>query len=242
MDGLLALTHFVAFQLLRTPRSLLLYRDEASRAMKEEILAFAGDKERCHAAMREEHDSEEACELARRSVLAGGWHVESDEFTGLHGMVHQVAKIRLWLTLMDWAACSSNGDYKLMTSDNPVTMWAERVGPGCQGLEVGWMFGNPALVLSFPVTPRLALVATHTRFSLAAISPGDLSGAHPEMGDWEPRFGRMAATDEFLKKLNQVTVANAAQYVFCSERDAKVHEFLRGTSPHPSHATPSNRK
>ena len=67
LEGFMALTHFLAFQLLRTPRSLQLNRDAASRATKDEILALGANRAQFHAAMRGEYESDEACEASRRS-------------------------------------------------------------------------------------------------------------------------------------------------------------------------------
>jgi Protein of unknown function (DUF4238) len=225
IDQRMAVARFIAMQLLRTPRSLQLHRDAFARVMKDEVLTLAADKERFHAAMGD-NDSNEACEAARQSLVTGGWHLEADGFTGLHGMMHGGPKIALWVTLMNWKAYTSDGTYLVMTSDNPVTLWAERAVAGQVGTEVGLGFADPAMRLSFPVTPFVSLVAEHTLFSLTAIHAEDLDGMHDRMRGWQPQLRYQGATPNRLKVLNHATVANADRYVFHCERDAKVDRFL----------------
>jgi hypothetical protein len=222
----MAVARFIAFQLLRTPRSLQLHRDLFARSMKDELLVLASSKDRFHTAFRNRYDSEEACEAARLSLLTGGWHFEADAFASLHSMVHGFADIALWVTLMSWTGYVGDGVYRLVTSDNPVTLWAERVVGGQVGKEVGLGFADPGMRLSFPVTPLVALVAEHTPFSLAAIDAEDLDGMHDRMRSWQPQFRYENATSIRMKVLNHATVTNADRYVFHCERDAKVERFL----------------
>jgi len=226
IDQRLALARFIAFQLLRTPRSLQLHRDASARFTKDEVLALASDRERFHAAMGDKYDSEEVCEVARHSLIDGGWHIEADAFTGLHGMLHTFQALTWWVTLMDWIAYISDGTYRLMTSDNPVTLWTERDIAGQVGIEVGLGFADPAMRLSFPVTPLVSLVAEHTPFSLVAINAEGLDGVHQRMRGWHPQFRYQSATPNRIKVLNLATVTNTDRYVFHCERDAKVDRFL----------------
>ncbi len=222
LDQFLALMHFVAWQLVRTPRWFQVSRDSMSRATKAEIIALAKDKDRYYAAMRGEFNSDDECEEGRLSVLAGGWHVESDDFTGLSMAVGEVPDLRLCLTLMNWTAFSNEGACRLMTSDNPVVTWADR----CKGLEVGVAFGDPTMQLFFPLTPCNGLMATHTPFSLATAKLGGPDPNYPGLDDWQPRFRHGVATELLIEKLNLVTAANSDRYVYCSERTDSVDRFL----------------
>src|SRR5438309_7017596 len=70
IDQRLAVARFVAFQLIRTPRSLQLQQDEFAHHMKDEVLSVAADRQRFHSAMRKQYDSDQACEAARVSLLS----------------------------------------------------------------------------------------------------------------------------------------------------------------------------
>lgn len=197
-----------------------------SRATKEELVKLAKDKDHHYAAMRAEFSSDEECEKARLSVLAGGWHIESDDFTGLSMAVSAAPGLRRCLTLMNWTAFSNEGACRLMTSDNPVVTWAERIEGERKGLEVAVGFGDPAMQLFFPLTPCNGLMATHTALSLAATKPGGLDRNYPGLDDWQPRFRHRLAAESLIEKLNLVTAANSDRYVYCSERSDGMDRFL----------------
>jgi Protein of unknown function (DUF4238) len=108
IDKRLAVARFIAFQLIRTPRSLQLHRDEFAHHMKDEVLSVAADPHRFHSAMRKHYDSDQACEAVRVSLLSGGWHFEADPFTGLHVMMNTIPDIWLCVCLMRWTLYGSD--------------------------------------------------------------------------------------------------------------------------------------
>jgi hypothetical protein len=123
IDQRIAISHFMAFQLSRTPRALQLHRDEYAHLMKRWVLALAKDPQQFYKSIRQ-HKSDEECEAERQAVLSGDWHFEVDAFTGLHAMMSGAAELSQWLLLMQWTLYISDGTYRFITSDNPVSMWA----------------------------------------------------------------------------------------------------------------------
>jgi Protein of unknown function (DUF4238) len=227
LDERIAISHFVAFQLARTPRALQLHRDEFAYLMRQEALAFAADARRFHDAMRQHHQSDEECEAGRQAMLSGNWYYEAESFTGLHAMMSGAADLSYRLLLMNWTLHNSDGRYRFLTSDNPVTTWAARVREGQLGTEIGVGFADRDIVISLPITPLLSLVARHSSHSLLSagtISDPDRRGAG--LDGWRPQLQMLAATPQQIKILNHACVMNADRYIFNGERDSRVEKFL----------------
>ncbi len=226
VDERVAVARFMAFQMLRTPRSLQLGRDQMAQTMKEEVLALASDPDRFREVMGAELGSREECQSARVGLLSDGFHFEADHFTGLHAMMNVAAPLWLWLILMDWTVYVSDGTYQFLTSDNPVAAWAERVVDGEVGTEVGVALVDSNLRLSFPITPLLSLVGIHSRCSLTAMQADKVEQVQSHLRSWRPQLRYTETPPNRIKCLNHATVVNADRYVFCGERDSRVERFL----------------
>jgi Protein of unknown function (DUF4238) len=227
LDERIAISHFVAFQVSRTPRALQLQRDEFAHFMKQEALAFASDARQFHDAMRQHHQSDEECEAGRQAMLSGGWHYEADPFTGLHAMMSGALELSQWILLMDWTLYSSDGRYCFLTSDNPVTMWATRVREGQLGTEIGVGFAEPDVTISLPITPLLSLVARHSSHSLLAVeTTDDPDRRRLAFRGWRPLLQTLPARPSNIKILNHASVMNTDRYIFNGEHDNRIERFL----------------
>ncbi len=120
---------------------------------------------------------------------------------------------------MTWTLCENHATLPLLTSDNPAVPWADRG----EGAELGTGFGDPALQVLLPLTPRLCLIFAHNAVSLQTVR-SDPPDANPQFSDRHQlviRTGQLGI-DEAVR-LNQITVANAERYVY----DEKVLLFLK---------------
>jgi hypothetical protein len=80
-------------------------------------------------------------------------------------MVRQAPFLEKWLSGMSWRVCTNRSTLPLLTSDNPVVMWADRG----EGAELGVGFQEPALSILFPLTPKIRLTGVQTEDSLKAV-------------------------------------------------------------------------
>lgn len=137
-------------------------------------------------------------------------------------MVHQAPILEKWLCGMTWILCWNRSTLPLLTSDNPVVMWADR----CEGAELGVGFQEPALRILFPLTPKMCLTAVQTDTSLKAVLDG-LPESEPQFSDFYPlRVDSGWLGIDQAVMLNQVTVSNAERYVYANSSDEKVRLFL----------------
>jgi hypothetical protein len=227
LDERRAISNFVSFQLSRTPRALQLQRDEFAHSMKRKALALAADPQQFHAAMRQDHESDEECEAGRQAMLSGNWHYESDPFTGLHAMMSGVADLSQWVLLMHWTLYSSDGSYCFLTSDNPATMWATRYHNGHLARETGVGFADRDVTISLPISPSLCLVARHTTQSFRALeATNDVDRHTLGLRGWRPQLQMLPAKTNQIKILNHACVINADRYIFHGERDRRIEAFL----------------
>jgi Protein of unknown function (DUF4238) len=227
LDERIAISHFVAFQLSRTPRALQIHRDEFAHLMKQEVLAFAANAQQFHDAMRQHHQSAEECEADRQAILVGKWHYEADPFTGLHAMMNGAAELSQWVLFMHWTFHRSDGGYRYLTSDNPVTTSAIRMHEHQLGTETGVGFANPDVTLSLPITPLVSLVAHHSPHSLLAVkTTNDPDRRRSGCRGWRPLLKTLPATPDQVTIMNHATAMNADRYMFAGERDSRIEKFL----------------
>ncbi len=124
---------------------------------------------------------------------------------------------------MNWIICRNYSSLPLLTSDNPVVMWADRG----EGAEIGVGFHDPKLQILFPLTPHLCMMCLQTPDSLESALQ-DRSSGTPQINDIHPlKIARGGLGIEGTKKLNQITVSNAERYVYGHSNDEKVLLFLR---------------
>lgn len=138
-------------------------------------------------------------------------------------MVHQAPFLEKWLCGMTWILCWNRSTLPLLTSDNPVVMWADRG----ESAELGVGFLEPALRILFPLTPNMCLNAVQTETSLKAVLD-DRAEANPQFSDFYPlRVDTCALGINEAVMLNQVMVSNAARYVYSNNNDDNVRLFLK---------------
>jgi Protein of unknown function (DUF4238) len=138
-------------------------------------------------------------------------------------MVHQAPFLEKWLCGMKWVLCWNQSTLPLLTSDNPVVMWADRG----EGSELGVGFQEPELGILFPLTPEVCLRAEQTPASLKAVLDDHLD-SKPQFTDFYP----LSIDTGWLgidqaATMNQLTVSNAERYVYANSDDENVRLFLR---------------
>ena len=174
------LSRFMAFQLLRTPRSFQIFRD--------------------------------ACALNDVNVGPN----DPQRLT-----VYMAPQIENWICQMSWYVSSNVTSLPFLTSDNPVTAYAET------GLiaEVGVGFSNPALRVIFPLSPRICLVMEHTPASLFCVT-SDSSEREPSfMHEFELLIHSAELTLLDVIRLNQVT--NAEKYAYTNGENERIRLFMK---------------
>lgn len=140
-------------------------------------------------------------------------------------MVHIAPFLEKWICGMVWILCRNKSTFPLVTSDNPVVMWADHGG----GAELGVGFENPALRILFPLTPRICLVAAQTDASLKSVLD-DVPGSNPRFTDFHPlRIDSGLLGIEMAVRMNQLTVSYAERYVYANSSQENVLLFIRET-------------
>jgi hypothetical protein len=137
-------------------------------------------------------------------------------------MVYQAPFLEKWLYGMPWILCWNGSTLPLLTSDNPLVMWADRG----EGAELGVGFQEPALRILFPLTPKICLTALQTETSLRAVVD-DVPESNPRFSDFYAlrlHSGWLGIDQAVM--LNQVVVSNAEQYVYANSNDEKVRLLL----------------
>ncbi len=137
-------------------------------------------------------------------------------------MVYMAPFLEKWCCGMKWIVCWNLSTLPLLTSDNPVVMWADRG----DGADLGVGFLDPALRMLFPLTPNICLTAAQTQTSLKTVQD-DTPESTPQFSDSYPlRVGRGSLGIDEAVMLNQVMVSNAERYVYANSNDEKVRLFL----------------
>lgn len=181
------LSRFIAFQLLRTPRSFQIHRDAGAMA---------------------------AMEIGRNDPQIA--------------MVYMAPKIENWICQMRWLLFSNPTDVPFLSSDNPVTTWADR-GLGAEG---GVGFSDPALRVLFPLSPRTCLAIVQTTEALKSIMADtpENEGNFAQEYELSIRAADLSLLD--VIQHNQVTVSNADKYAYASWNDERLRRFMQDQFTH----------
>ena len=178
------LSRFMAFQLLRTPRSFQLIRDACAS---------------------------EAGELGRNDPQLI--------------MATLAPKFENYICQMDWLLLSNRSDFAFVTSDNPVTMWANR-GTCFEG---GVGFCDPDLLVLLPLSPKLCLATVQTPALLASVMKDFASGGEDEGSFLKEYDLSVVCADlmvEGVVRHNKVTVANADRYAYACCNEDRLKAFM----------------
>ena len=176
------LSRFIAFQLVRTPRSFQMHRDACARA---------------------------GLKVGRNDPQLG--------------MVYMAPIIENWICQLKWFILWNRTDFAFLTSDNPVTTWADRGS----AFETGVGFVDPALRVLFPLSPKICVATVQTRASWEAIT-----GESPEReGSFTEKFElsiqSAALTVDGVIRHNQVTTSNAEKYAYATRNEDRLQLFMR---------------
>jgi hypothetical protein len=138
-------------------------------------------------------------------------------------MIWMAPKIENWICQLEWLVLSNSTTFPFLTSDNPVTPWADRGG----GFEAGVGFHDPSFRLFFPLTPTLAIAALQTSVSLKGISgdPPQRPGSFRDLFDLSIQKGVLTAEGVWIH--NRVTIAFAENYVYANGNDDRLRLFLK---------------
>jgi hypothetical protein len=137
-------------------------------------------------------------------------------------MVYLAPKIENWLCRMSWLVFSNKTDFPFLTSDNPVTTWADR-GSGAEG---GVGFSDPALRVLFPLSPRTCLAIIQTNEALQAIAADQPENEGGFTREYELSIRAADLTLLDVVRHNQVTVSNADRYCYASCNDQRLRRFM----------------
>jgi hypothetical protein len=137
-------------------------------------------------------------------------------------MAYMAPKIENWLCQMSWHVFSNPTDFPFLSSDNPVTTWADR-GPGAEG---GVGFSDPALRVLFPLRPRTCLAIIQTTEALKSITADtpEKEGSFTRGYELSIRAADLSLLG--VVRHNQVTVSNADKYCYASCNDERLHRFM----------------
>jgi hypothetical protein len=125
-------------------------------------------------------------------------------------MARQAPFNEKWICGMTWTLCWNRSSLPLLTSDNPVVMWADRGG----GAELGVGFRDATLEILFPLTPSLCLMLEHTVASHKLVVD-DVPESTPEFSAHYPLRIHTGWLDiDQAARVNQITVSNAERYVY----------------------------
>jgi hypothetical protein len=141
-------------------------------------------------------------------------------------MASLAPKFENYICRMDWLLLWNRSDFAFVTSDNPVTMWANR-GTWFEG---GVGFNDPGLHVLFPLSPKLSLAAVQTPASLATVMKDFVDGWEEEGSFLQEYDLSVMSADlevEGVVMHNQVTVSNAENYVYTSCNEDRLQAFMR---------------
>ena len=137
-------------------------------------------------------------------------------------MVHSAPFLEKWLCGMEWLLDWNRSTLPLLTSDNPVVMWADRG----EGAELGVGFQDAKLRMLFLLTPGICITAVQTEASLKCVHD-DVPVSLPKDDDFYPIcINPNSLGIEQAVKLNQVAVSNAEKYVYGNSKQEEVLFFL----------------
>ena len=137
-------------------------------------------------------------------------------------MAYIAPKIENWICQLSWLVLRNNTEFPILTSDNPVTTWAD-IG---DGFEVGVGFRDPGLRLLFPLSPKICIACIQTPASLKAISADTAESDGSFCNEYELSVGAGTLTFNALLKHNQVTLANAERYAYSDHKSENLQLFM----------------
>lgn len=113
----------------------------------------------------------------------------------------------------------------LLTCDNPAVMWKKNG----DGFICGVDQYDPDLVVSCPLSPTLMVVAYQTPESLKAVhaEQHDVARADRQSETFTSHVDIGAMPESEVKRMNNICVSNAHQYVYASYSDKPLLRFLQ---------------
>lgn len=133
-----------------------------------------------------------------------------------------------WMCQQRWMILANTTDCPFVTSDNPVTNWADRA----EGVEVGVGFADPGFRVFFPITPRLGVAVLQTVEALSAILNDVEESSFSREYDLSIESSELRLLD--VLRHNQVTISNAERYAYTNTNDDRMREFLKEQFIHRS--------
>ena len=169
-----------------------------------------------------------AAQLARTSRALQLHHdvcshheVETGRNDAQLAMIHMLPTLENWICQQRWFMLTNATECPFVTSDNPVTNWADRG----EGAEVGVGFADPGFRLFLPITPRLGVAVVQTAEALRAVLKGSEEGSFTREYDLSIQAAKLPLPE--VLRHNQVALANAERYSYVNTRDRRLDEFLK---------------
>ena len=138
-------------------------------------------------------------------------------------MVFMAPQLEKWICAMEWTICDNGSAMPFLTSDAPVVMWADRG----DGAELGVGFTEPALQITFPLTPKLSVLCKHTEASITAVREDDPT-TRPRFTDlyrMQVSRGRLELVQAL--RSNLLVATNAHRFVYANNNDLRLQLFLK---------------
>jgi len=160
--------------------------------------------------------------LLREANVSSG--VPGPPDTPTRAMVVLIDRYIIRIARMNGMIVYNETNLPLLTCDNPAVTWKKK----SEGFQTGVAQHDPDLVISCPLAPDLMFIAYQTPESLEAVLAERLDADLPPK-DFNVHVDRETLSTPQVERLNLICGANAHRYVYSSDDDGRIRQFLTST-------------
>ncbi len=163
----------------------------------------------------------------REYILGRKYKIKVPSIVSLDMMFREAKELWPVVFHMEWNVLTVESDDLFLTSDNPVVYR----NPHARGFW-GGAFMDVGVELTFPISPRRCLVATHDaqlrQKAIACSTPQEISRL---ISSTPVKMTYGTASNVIAREINRRTVSSATRWVFSSTRNASLQKLMEKHFP-----------